>query len=258
MKTVPFGLSFLDEEYNGVYAGRGVLLTGASGSGKTLLGLQFLKGGLAYGEAGMILSVMPVRDLAICGQVVGIDVDRASRDDQLFLLEYEDYVPGRDHEENVLVPHGGFEELQQLIKTYHLKRVVLDTLLPWIGLSSPERLAEDMFSLIRSFERQGVTALFTLPCPKSAAAGRLKGMLQAMMPVSMSVSARDNRRCCTVDKYLGQAAGISSGRLSLKNGLGLVEENRYKVSENIAAPSEKADGELELNSPQVPLPEFAL
>jgi len=50
----PIGVPFFDAEYGGVYPNRVVLVTGRAGTGKTVLGLQFIDQGLRQHERALI------------------------------------------------------------------------------------------------------------------------------------------------------------------------------------------------------------
>ena len=203
---IPIGTDFFDQRYGGVYSNRGVLVTGQSGSGKTVLGLQFVVHGLQLGQRCLMLSAQPANDLAIFAQALGFSgVAGAIADGSLCFLEYSDYVPGRDREENITLPPEGFQQLQQVIESNGIQRVVLDTVLPWVCLPTQEHLAEHIFSFVRAFERMGTTALFTIPKPVSASAIRLRRHIEDIVPISITLNTAvdSTPRTWVVNKYLG-------------------------------------------------------
>lgn len=199
------GVPFFDAEFGGVYPNRVVLVTGRSGSGKTILGLQFINQGLRQQERALMLSARPAQDLVIMAESLGMAFAPAIESGALTLLEYNEFVPGRDHEANINLPPDGFIQLKEIIEQQVVNRVVIDTVLPWITLPDPAHLPEHIFSLVRAFERLGVTALFTLPKPVSTTAGRLRKLVEDVVPVSVTLlrDPDESARQLVVSKYLG-------------------------------------------------------
>lgn len=201
----PIGVPFFDAEYGGVYPNRVVLVTGRAGTGKTVLGLQFIDQGLRQHERALMLSARPAQDLVIMAESLGMAVAPAIESGALTLLEYNEFVPGRDHEANINLPPDGFIQLKEIIEQQAVNRVVIDTVLPWITLPDPAHLPEHIFSLVRAFERLGVTAMFTMPKPVSANAGRLRKLVEDVVPVSLTLMREPAApaRQMVVSKYLG-------------------------------------------------------
>jgi KaiC/GvpD/RAD55 family RecA-like ATPase len=204
----PIGVPFFDAEFGGVYPNRVVLVTGRAGAGKTVLGLHFIDQGLRQHERALMLSARPAQDLVISAESMGMSFAPAIESGALTLLEYSEFVPGRDQEANINLPPDGFIQLKEIIEQQVVNRVVIDTVLPWITLPDPAHLPEHIFSLVRAFERLGVTALFTLPRPVSANAGRLRKLVEDVVPVSLTLLREPDRpsRQMVVSKYLGMNA----------------------------------------------------
>jgi len=199
---VPIGVDFFDQHYGGVYSSRGVLVCGHSGSGKTVVSLQFIAQGLQQGQRCLMLSAHPSRDLAIFAQALGFKrIATAIADGSLTFLEYSDYVPGRE----ITLPPEGFQQLQQVITDNDIQRLVLDTILPWVCIPSQEHLVEHIFSFVRAFERMNTTTLFTIPKPASPNAMRLRRQIEDIVPISITLTAETEpaRRTWVVNKYLG-------------------------------------------------------
>jgi len=202
---IPIGVPFFDAEFGGIYPQRVVLVTGRSGAGKTVLGLQFLDQGLRLQERALMLSARPAQDLVIMAESLGLNVAAAIESGSLTLLEYNEFVPGRDHEANIDLPPDGFIQLKEIIEQQAVNRVVIDTVLPWITLPNPAQLPEHIFSLLRAFERLGVTTLFTLPKPVSASASHLRKLVEDVVPISLTLLQEPSApsRKMIISKYLG-------------------------------------------------------
>jgi KaiC/GvpD/RAD55 family RecA-like ATPase len=208
----------------GTYAGRVMLITGRSGAGKSTLGLQFIKKGLEVGEKGLMLSARATRDLAIQAGNLRLPADRATAENRLFLLEYQDFIPGRDREENIMLPPDGFQQLKNVIDEYSIRRVVLNSVLPWVTMTTPEHLPEHIFSFVRAVERLGVTALFALPKPVSQAATRLRRLIEDLVPVSITLDfdPYTKKRLWVVNKYLGRDPEARPTEVRFEPGQGWV------------------------------------
>ncbi len=199
------GLSILDEPYGGVFSGRSVLVCGRGGSGKTTAGFHFVRQGIAQDERCLILSTIPADDLTILAESLGfgfaLPIDRGD----LILLEYQSFVPGRAQDWKT-VPVEGFNQLREIIETNSISRLVIDTVLPWVAVTNAERIAEQVFSFVRSFDRLGVTTLMTIPKPVNTMAFKLKKALENVIPISvlLTVGPEIDEYSWQVVKYLGE------------------------------------------------------
>lgn len=226
ISKVKTGVDFFDQAYGGTYQGRVTLVTGRSGSGKTILGLQFIAQGLKQGERCLLLSARPAEDVALFAAAFGISVDAAIEKGDLIILEYSEFVPGRDREDQLKLPPDSFIQLKQIIEEQAVQRVVLDTVLPWVALNDEASLAEHIFSFVRVFHRLGTTSLFTLPKPMSAPAIKLRRMIEEVVPVSISLthSADEHKQQWQVSKYLGSDPATEPIDIEIKQAVGIVKK----------------------------------
>jgi KaiC/GvpD/RAD55 family RecA-like ATPase len=231
------GIPLLDDKLGGVYSQRCFLVNGKSGSGKTVCGLQFIKEGLEQHDCCLYLTTMVANDLAIFADGIGFSMSEAIEAENLILLEYASFTgsstPGMD-----MLPPEGFDQLRQLILDNSVKRVVMDTVLPWVCSPNSERIADQVFSFIRSFERLGVTTLMTIPQPVSKLAFRLKKALEDNIPISVILkppsdkdSAHAHFTFQTV-KYLGEKHLGDKVSFDIVSGKGIVAvtEDSLKTS----------------------------
>jgi len=219
------GIEPFDREFGGTYQGRVTLLSGPSKTGKTAIALQFINAGLELGENVLMLSAMPSRDLAILAESLDMSVDRHVESGELTILEYNDFVPGRDAEENIMLPPEGFSQLQAVIENNGINRLAIDTVVPWIAFPGNRHMAEHIFSFVRAFERLGATTMFTAPKPASAAAQRMMKYIFDNVPVVIHLSKpidspELNWRTA---KYLGENNADCSFKYKVEKGVGVVE-----------------------------------
>ncbi len=202
------GVKFFDEQFGGVYSGRAALATGRSGTGKTILSLQFLAAGLERTERCLLLSARPADDVALYANAFGIPVGEAIDSGNLVILEYSDFVPGRDREDRLRLPPDSFMQLKQIIEGQAIQRVALDTVLPWVTLDNMDQLPEHIFSFVRAFHRINTTTLFTIPKPVSTPAHKLRRLIEDVVPISISMvnDEKGSNNYWLVNKYLGMNA----------------------------------------------------
>jgi KaiC/GvpD/RAD55 family RecA-like ATPase len=237
INKVSTGIEDFDLQYGGVFENRPTLVCGAKGTGKTTFGLNFLNAGLKNDERCLLLSTTNSKDLVILGESLGMPVNASVDANKLFLLEYNTFVPGRDADEDIMLPPDGFLQLQNLIEDQVIERVVIDSVLPWVAIKEYNRLAEHIFSFVRAFERVNVSCLFTIPKPVSTPAIKLKRLLQQNLPVCLTLKMdKDNgKHYLNVDKYIG--AEVKSELIDFDLGFGgqtVDKKSKKKIEDELS------------------------
>lgn len=217
------GVLFFDERYGGIYRGRSMLVSGPAASGKSVLGLQFVQQGLKQNERCIILSCRHMADLLIFAESLKLPMSEAVEAGNLILLEYHDYIPGRDSEGEVVLPLDSFVQFKEIVEAHAVQRIVLDTILPWVSIHPQTNLAEHVFSFVRAFERLGATTLMTIPKPASLPSMRLKNALEEVAPVSVTLATNPNsdERTWIVTKYIGEMKLGSGTSYQITPGIGI-------------------------------------
>jgi circadian clock protein KaiC len=149
------GVEGLDDLLHGGYVeGSCVLLAGAAGSGKTTLGLQFLRAGLEQEEPGVLVvfNESPQR-VAQRFSLMGVDVERVLGDGLLTILAP---VPIELCIERLRY------DLEEVVRETGAKRLVIDGISDFETSVRDAKLLRDYLTwLVKEFERWGVTALLT-------------------------------------------------------------------------------------------------
>src|SRR5688572_161286 len=154
---IPSGIIPLDVHLGGVFPGRMHLLTGATGTGKTTAGLQFLNDGLQRGECIGLLTADRLDDLVAHAHSVGLELEPAVRRNQLLLLRYRsDFSNQLDWRSTA---GGVIDELRRLLSDVQPTRVVVDAIAPFLlaGIASGSALS----ALCSLLEEIGTTTLVT-------------------------------------------------------------------------------------------------
>ncbi len=230
------GISFFDERFGGIFRKRSALCIGRQGSGKTIAALQALLQSVKEGERGLMLSAWRAHDLTIIADRMGLPLADALRKGQITLLEYSDIMPGPQFEQDLTLPPGSFMEFQSIIESGGIRRVVIDTILPWVAISQEDKLTKHIYSFVQALDRMGITAILTIPRPVSPLAHTLKNRLEEQIPVVFTLD-RDpqGRYTLLLNKYLGETTLPPPVPFIIARGAGIIRAPK-KIPEQVVNP----------------------
>jgi len=164
LPKAPTGIRGLDEiTRGGLPQGRSTLVTGGTGTGKTLLGLQFLVAGAReQGEPGVLVTFEESAEKVTANVAsMGFDLDRLQRDGQLVIIAF----PVQSAE---IVETGEFDfgplslVLDDAIGRIGAKRVVLDSIEVLFGAFKADAIVRaELARLFSWLESREVTAIVT-------------------------------------------------------------------------------------------------
>ena len=164
LQKTPTGIEGLDEITNGgLPTGRTTLVCGGAGSGKTVLGLEFLVHGIVdYGEPGVFMAFEETeKDLAENVASFGYDLDQLQRDGKL-AIDHVFIERSEIEETGEYDLEGLFIRLGNAVDTIKAKRVVLDTIeVLFAGLQSQSIVRAELRRLFRWLKDRGLTAIVT-------------------------------------------------------------------------------------------------
>jgi KaiC/GvpD/RAD55 family RecA-like ATPase/DNA-binding response OmpR family regulator len=130
MDCIPSDIDFLDRGPGGLFRGKPYLVFGASGTGKSILGLQYVNAGLEGGEAALYVCRERAQDLVDQGERLGFPLSQRIHEEKLSLLEYD--TDFRD----IAARHGPealFDELRAQVDEKAVRRVVFDPVDPFFS-----------------------------------------------------------------------------------------------------------------------------
>ena len=164
LPKAPTGIPGLDEiTRGGLPKGRSTLVTGGTGCGKTLLGLQFLVAGAReYGEPGVLVTFEESAEKVTANFAsLGFDLDGLLRDGLLVIYAFR-------AEPTEVVGTGGFDFeplfllLDEAIKRIGARRVVLDCFESLFGMFKAQAIVRaELGRLFGWLEDRAVTAIVT-------------------------------------------------------------------------------------------------
>ncbi len=157
-KRVSTGIKDLDEIMGGgLYKGSVTLVSGITGTGKTILSLHSVKGAVQNGEKVLFVSMdehpnQVVRE----AKTIGMDL-RKLLDDQKVIFYYETPL------EIEIDVH--FEKIRRLIAEYNVDRVIIDSLAAYQS-TNQEETRDFLFALATFFKSRQVTAIMNFETPE--------------------------------------------------------------------------------------------
>ncbi|MGO9791994.1 MAG: circadian clock protein KaiC [Solirubrobacteraceae bacterium] len=164
LSKAPTGISGLDEiTYGGLPRGRTTLVCGGTGSGKTMLGVEFLvRGAQQFGEPGVLMSFEETA-VEVSANVASLGFDLPALERAKLLSIDHIRAQARELEEiGAYDLDGLFARLGLAIDEVGAKRVVLDTIEALFGLLSNERiLRSEIRRLFRWLNDRGMTSIVT-------------------------------------------------------------------------------------------------
>lgn len=160
----PTGISGLDEiTQGGLPRGRPTLVCGAAGSGKSMLGIEFLvRGAIEYNEPGVLMTFEELpEDVIENSRSLGFDIKGLVAKKKLF-VDYVRVERNEIQETGEYDLEGIFVRLNYAIQSVGAKRVVLDTVESlFVGLTNASILRAELRRLFNWLKEQGVTAVIT-------------------------------------------------------------------------------------------------
>jgi circadian clock protein KaiC len=157
-ERISIGNADLDEMCGGgMYRDALMMITGATGTGKTLIGLQFMVAGLKAGEKVLYLSFEESRwQLERNAAAWGMDLSDASHDG---ILQIVSRYPARVGLEDLLV------ELKHIVEEFNPKRLVLDSITAVEHNAPQNAFREFSVGLSGFLKARGVATMMTTTLP---------------------------------------------------------------------------------------------
>ena len=187
------------------------------------MGLHFIRQALRQDERALILTTASSRASAELAASLGFDFAPHFESGRLTIRESASFTAGPDTAHWSNLPPEGFDRLRCLIETHGIRRVLLDTVLPWVAVPRMDMVAERVLSFVRSFERMAVTSMMTIPKPVSPIAVHLKKSMDDATPISilLTPTATPHRYNFDVIKYYGHTDSVFSREYTITPGLGI-------------------------------------
>ncbi len=212
------GIGLIDARLGGIQPRRTYVLTGAPGTGKTAACLEFLHGGFASGERVALLTADDPGDLIAEGEFLGIDLERAIRDDRLVLVRYQLDFARRFS--RAVSPEVAFEELGRLLGEPVPTRIAVDSVTPF--LEAGQASGAGLVAALRFVEHLGATSFVTLPGDLAGMYDRrLEPLVQRAAAILHFASLPDRTNQIEIRKVRYQVPSTAPLRFQIQPGKGL-------------------------------------
>lgn len=161
VERISSGVPGLDKLIEGGFVKNSVnLISGTTGTGKTILGLQYIWYGLQKGENGVFLSLEQ-------------EPEEIFADVEFFGWDFQQYIKKK----KCIIEHLSTWELEELplivldkIKSINAKRFVLDTLSLVCSEFEPDRMRTEISEFLNRLRHSGATSLLTAEIPEESKA----------------------------------------------------------------------------------------
>ena len=229
-ERISTGIAGLDRLLHGGYIkGRSYLLTGESGTGKTIACLQFLVSALLIGEKAVYVTVdeRPTEILE-SAESFSWDLQHYIQDKKLVILDASPYFGGRTGGEKGIDPQKIVADLGNYARRLGATILIVDPLTPLILPSDPHTAAHDQArSLIQLLQAQlNTTTIFTAHCGAGTTASSTPAIEQFLVSgvlifKTVAVEGRHDRTL-TIKKMRGTATDPADYRFAIRQASGIV------------------------------------
>lgn len=162
---VPTGIHGLDDLIDGGFEkGKTYLITGETGTGKTIFSLQYLLHGISLGEPGVYATMDQNPEHIIeDAESLGWYLDEPIETEEFIFL---DATPQMKVEDSTFNYNSFFSELNSYIKVLGGRRVVIDPIIPFAAKDTNYfHIRESIRKVIRVLEENSCTTLVTTEIP---------------------------------------------------------------------------------------------
>ncbi|MBW1733565.1 MAG: circadian clock protein KaiC [Deltaproteobacteria bacterium] len=212
LEKAPTHIPGLDEILQGgLPRGRTTIVRGGAGSGKTLLGLEFLYRGALAGEPGIFVGFEePVEQVRENAATLGWDLPALERENRLFLLEGhvkpDTLVSGDFSLKGLLASVSGKS------KELGAKRIVIDSLEVALRLfDAPQQVRNEMHVLNDWLQTSGLSAILTVRPSSRGGASAYEDFFDSMGDCIIDLDVRSvdqvSTRRLRLVKYRGSGFG---------------------------------------------------
>lgn len=207
----------------GVYEGSITMVAGITGTGKTVLGVQFLTAAIQSGRRALLVTLDEhPQQLIRNAASLGFDLEGLIRDEKLFIL-YESPL------ELELDVH--YDNVVALVQEKKIDCVVFDSLAVY-GMANPEGMGDFLYALASYFKDRLATVFFNYESPEllgvSQISGGLKGshLVDNIILLNYVEISTQLRRAISIPKVRGSKNSQTTREYVIDHGgIRLIEED---------------------------------
>ena len=214
LEKVPTGIRGLDQVTHGGFPrGRTALVCGGPGTGKTLLGFEFLlRGILQFDEPGVCVAFEETADEMITNMAsMGYDLPALIRDKKL-AIDYVQVERKQIEETGEYDLEALFIRLRHAIEQVKARRVLMDTIeLLFLGLKDQRLVRSELRRMFHWLKDLGVTSVITAEAGINSLTryGMEEYVADCVLVLDHRVNEQVSTRRLRVMKYRGSAHGTN-------------------------------------------------
>jgi circadian clock protein KaiC len=147
--------------HGGIPEGRATLITGRSGTGKTVMGLQIAAHLATHGVPPLIVGIEEnAEDLIATGDGLGFDISGLLEAGKLFVVDLTRPMDGPTVVSGDYDIYGLLHRLESAVKQHNVKAVLLDSVTALFSPRPPvDHLRNHFFQLVHALRRLGVSGV---------------------------------------------------------------------------------------------------
>lgn len=177
IQILPSGISLIDKAWGGLYQGGTYLLVGAHKSGRTTLGLEFVKECIEQKEVCLYFTTRRPKDLILHAASINFDLQTYIAQNNVVIVRVESSISLSESREPDFVLADYIKDIVSLVEQYQPAKIVFDELTPFLGFKDIKLLEETFDKTFEAIEDFGVTSLIILGDPITSAAKRIVDIL---------------------------------------------------------------------------------
>lgn len=217
------GIDLVDYGAGGFYPEKVYVVKGGSGTGKSILGLQFLTRGLELQEPGILITDQRPENVLAQAKAIGFPIEDAVRRGQLQILN-----PSKRYFDLVESPSDVMaiiEELGEYVKTLGARRMVVDPIYTLVNTSYSSHFAVNLAqSVMNALEEIGATTLLIAGDENDPELNPIIRMLEqnAFGVITLAPDTATGGRTMRLSKLRYASAENLSAHYRILNGRGLM------------------------------------
>ncbi len=222
-ERVSIGIPPLDEILGGgLFKGSANLIAGSTGTGKTVLGLQFIMEGAGKGEAGVIMNFEETpEELYLHAANFGWDLRGMQEKGKIKIIHT---LP------SLLDPNKHMMQIKKAIGEIGAQRIFLDAVEGFdYAIADPIERKEHIAALTRMCGNQGITSLMTCLTPGNTECPKIfdiqiSPVADSIITLQQNLISSDLQKSLSILKMRGSNHGKSSAKYDINSNGFLIED----------------------------------
>lgn len=229
---VPTGIGAFDKDIGGFYKGRTYLLSGGSGTGKSVFAIQCLHENLIQGKSAMLVTDEKPEDVLLVAGNLGFNLSDFLENSRLIILKcLFQGSAGLNRKEEVSSLVGDVE--RYAVKNNN-EILVIDSAIPLLQLFQKEWLKEGITLFVNGLEKLKLTTLMTTRMPVGRKSLLMRKLLEEVVFGSIHLDEQSREegdviRRMTIRKLKGAALPYPGYEFKIEPGKGIVVTSSRKL-----------------------------